>query len=169
MALDNLDKCCCCIDLKTGAYILGALACVCTGWGIIELILFFIEFGASSLGFAFLVGAYALGAIGFIRLLGDPNSKEKKDQFAELYLYSICIGSVLNFVINMIYGLFLFAFIATAIDVAIQGYFWLCVRSYAQAHDRMMQQQPGQVVVVQQQDPASYNQGYEPVPMGQMA
>lgn len=99
--------------------------------------------------------------------MNDPNSKEKKEQFSDFYFYSMCIGAALNFLINLIFGLFLFAFINTAIDVAIQGYFWLCIRSYARAHDRMMQQQPGQVIVVQQQEPASYNQGYEPVPMGQ--
>ena len=153
MALPEFNECCFCIDLKSGAYVLGVISCVSTFFGVIELITFLVHFYGITLGLACLTGVNALPAYGFLMLLKDPNSKEKKDQYSDFYLYALCIGSALNFLILLIYGFFLYAIVYTAVNVAINGYFWLCVRSYANAHDRMMQQQPGQVIVVQQQEP----------------
>ena len=154
MGLPEFNECCFCIDLKSGAYVLGIFNCVTAIFGIIEFIMFFTSFNGLFLGLACVTGANALAAYAFLMLLRDPNSKEKKETFADYYFYSICIGNACNFVILLCFGLFLYAFIYTGIDILITGYFWLCVRSYAKAHDRMMGQGAGgQVIVVQQQQP----------------
>ena len=149
MAIPVFNECCCCVDLKAGAYILGILNCIQAAFGVIEIIVFFIELNGLFLGFALIEGAYILSAIAFLRLVSDPNSKERKDQFADWYLYSLVFGLACFFVIMLCYGFVAIAFVDTIIAGCFGVYFWLCVRSYAQAHDRMMQAaQGGQQVLI---------------------
>ena len=97
----QLPKCCFCIDLKTGAHILGVLACISAIFGIIDLVFFFTQPSWALLAYACLGICWILPSIGYILMVKDTN-RETKMRFAWWYFIGYLLGCILYFVFMLL-------------------------------------------------------------------
>ncbi len=138
----HFAKCCCCIDLKTGATIIGILNFLAVIFGVIELIIWFANtYFIALLGVATLGMLNILPAIAFVKQYKDP-TKENKEQFARWYLFAEAIGLAAYVAFYFIDGFFISGIIGGVVEACILYYFYLCLLSYSRVQDVVVYQQP---------------------------
>ena len=109
------DKCCCCIDLKAGAHVLGIFSIIGAVFGVIEIIVFFAHpSNFSYLAFATLGLCYLFPAIAYGMMLKETN-EETKERFALWYLLGTGAGCTGYWIFFLVYGAIAISFITYAL------------------------------------------------------
>ena len=126
----EFSQCCCCLDLKLGAYIIGALSVLGAGYGVYDIIIIFSHFRVISL----ILLAFCLltipPAVMFVLMLMD-NTEDSRWRYASWFLSCGIVGSICYFLFFIFEGVFVPGIITLVIQFLIYFYFYLCLRAYA--------------------------------------
>ena len=131
----HLPKCCFCIPLKTGAYIIGILSVITAIFGLADV--YFVitsSFNFSLLAFCVFALVNFLPAIAFLMMVRKPSSAAKK-RFASWWFCAGAFGTVCFLVLSILGGSFISGPIVAAVEIAIVFYFYLCLKAYAKITD----------------------------------
>ena len=123
------SHCCYCINLKTGAAIIGILTCLNAIFSVIYLLILIFVPSLGLLAFTLYLGLYIPAAIAFNRLVSHP-IKENAQRFSDWFIFSTLAGHACLFVGLVIVNVGL-AFIVTIVVGCFSTFLWLNVRSYA--------------------------------------
>ena len=137
----RFEKCCCVLDLKLGAHILGILSCVNAAFGATLFLVWIFSIGSSSfttLGLGIEGICTILPAGAYLLMLKDNHSQEKRALFAKAYLWGY-IGASIAFLLvweignkGLLPRLTIMGIVYPIVLISFTFYWYLCLESYAE-------------------------------------